>query len=655
MIFIAHAKINGSDPCLTSVTYGGQPMTKVIERNYNSFGGNRVYVAAYILNEAGVAAATNNTFVTTWRTPAPTTIGYSSAFFSDVLQAALVGATASNNSTTNPVTTSALATSDGNMVVLGATCGSSGSYTLNNGFTEGTDQTMNSTATGVTGYKAATGVSETPSATFSGTPVQVIVGLVIQAASNPNQVSNPNPANGAKNVVVTTSLSWTAGAGATSFDVYFGTDPCAHNNPKITVDTNSYDPPGDLLTRTMYYWAVDSNANGTITGGNDWNFKTYVPQADLRVADYIVSVPLTDYYATICSFYGVLMYSQVVGDTGLKNSVITAYEPYLTGEKVPPEGDVDKNIFGILPFELYRQTGDANYLTLARYLADKEFATPRSDGLSSYTRFWIDDTYMIGSLQANAYKATAEPNYANHATVQLLGYMGAVNQMQQPNGLFYHTLNAPIHWGRGNGWAAASMTEVLLSIPQNHPDRALLLTKYQNMMTGLIACQDANGMWYQVLDRGSDPCDWVESSCTGMFVFAMATGVRQGWLPEEPYKQATWKGWLALKNYVNSQGQVMEVCTGTSQSSDPNYYFNRPREVGNTHGQAAFIWAAAAMEQLRLKGDINADGKVDFNDLKILTDNWLDNEPPSADIAPIPGDGIINFLDFAKFAEDWGD
>jgi hypothetical protein len=58
------------------------------------------------------------------------------------------------------------------------------------------------------------------------------------------------------------------------------------------------------------------------------------------------------------------------------------------------------------------------------------------------------------------------------------------------------------------------------------------------------------------------------------------------------------------------------------------------------------------LEQLNLKGDINGDGKVDFIDLKMLTDNWLGDEP-AADIAPPEGDGIINFLDFAVLAEDW--
>jgi hypothetical protein len=66
------------------------------------------------------------------------------------------------------------------MVILAATCGNRGSYTLNNNFIEGTDQQMAS-STGVTGHKSATGANETPSATYSSTiNRQMIIGLVVK-------------------------------------------------------------------------------------------------------------------------------------------------------------------------------------------------------------------------------------------------------------------------------------------------------------------------------------------------------------------------------------------------------------------------------------------------------------------------------------------
>ena len=91
---------------------------------------------------------------------------------------------AGTTSGTDPIDTDPLATNGGDMVILGVTCGNNGSYTLNNGFTEGTDQSVgNYGHTGATGHKSASGVAETPSADFSGTVNrQVIVGFVVQAA-----------------------------------------------------------------------------------------------------------------------------------------------------------------------------------------------------------------------------------------------------------------------------------------------------------------------------------------------------------------------------------------------------------------------------------------------------------------------------------------
>jgi hypothetical protein len=275
LIFIAHGELTSSMN-LGAVTYGGQSMAKVIDRNYYSGTGAYAYVAAYILNEAGVATASSGTFSVTW-SATPSEVKYASVFLSNVNQTTLTGASASGGGTTNPVTTSALATSDGDMVIDAATCGNTGTYTLNNGFNQGTYQSSGS-STGVTGYKSATGSNETPSVTHSSVNRQALIGFVVQTAPpDPNKATNPNPTNGKKDVSVSTDLSWLEPTGfiPTSYDVYFGTDSNAHSNPKYTVDTNSYDPTGDLLLGTTYHWAVDSNDNGTIYTGDPWSFTTF--------------------------------------------------------------------------------------------------------------------------------------------------------------------------------------------------------------------------------------------------------------------------------------------------------------------------------------------------------------------------------------------
>ena len=45
------------------------------------------------------------------------------------------------------------------------------------------------------------------------------------------------------------------------------------------------------------------------------------------------------------------------------------------------------------------------------------------------------------------------------------------------------------HWGRANGWALLTMTEVLDVMPENYPQRAKLMELFREHVRGLAACQ----------------------------------------------------------------------------------------------------------------------------------------------------------------------
>jgi hypothetical protein len=157
LVFIVHAEGNtsGSVPALTSVTYGGQTMTKVVEK-VNPSGSTRTYTAALILNNVGITAATTTTFTPTWSST-PASVTYSSVFLENVNQTTLTGATASNaTSSGTTITTSALATSNGDMVIEAAACSATGTYTMDNGFIQDIDLSVFG-YDGGGGHKSATG------------------------------------------------------------------------------------------------------------------------------------------------------------------------------------------------------------------------------------------------------------------------------------------------------------------------------------------------------------------------------------------------------------------------------------------------------------------------------------------------------------------
>ncbi len=312
-----------------------------------------------------------------------------------------------------------------------------------------------------------------------------------------------------------------------------------------------------------------------------------------RVVSYIAGHRFGWRYQKVCTYYGSLIFADATKDSRIEETIRKGYAPYYKGSRKNHVGHVDYNVFGIWPFEMYRLTSDKKYLEKGKLLADDEYKTAREDGLSTYTRFWVDDMYMVGSLQAQAYKSLKDTVYLNRAARQLVTYC---DKLQRTNGLFYHREDAPFYWGRGNGWAAAAMAEVLPLLPGDNKYYPPLMNAYRKMMGALLGFQGQDGMWHQLLD---DPSSFAESSCTGMFLFAMATGLDNGWLPWAQYAAPVQKSWEALAGYVNEKGAVREVCVGTNAKNNKKHYLTRPRHSGNFHGQAAVLWAATAMVRLR--------------------------------------------------------
>ena len=112
------------------------------------------------------------------------------------------------------------------------------------------------------------------------------------------------------------------------------------------------------------------------------------------------------------------------------------------------------------------------------------------------------------------------------------------------------------------------------------------------MMQGLLQFQGKDGTWRQLIDHEEA---WPETSGTGMFTFAMVTGVKNGWLDAKTYGPAARKAWLALVGYIDQHADVTSVCAGTNKLNDLNYYLTRPRMTGDFHGQAPVLWSASAL------------------------------------------------------------
>jgi rhamnogalacturonyl hydrolase YesR len=317
-------------------------------------------------------------------------------------------------------------------------------------------------------------------------------------------------------------------------------------------------------------------------------------------------------YPYVCTFYGAMTFAALTHDDSLRDRLIAKFDPMLPGgtARTPQRHHVDDSIFGVMPLEIAIQTKglpsyDAKYLQLGLYWADRQWGplepdTPAElpqdvhdalvkDGLSPETRLWVDDMYMLTMLQLEAYRATGDRKYLDRDAHEMVTYL---DRLQQPNGLFFHAPDVKYFWGRGDGWFAAGMTEMLRTLPADHPDRPRIMAGYQKMMAALLKYQGADGMWRELIDH---PEAWPESSSSAMFSFALITGVKHGWLDAATYAPAARRSWIAVAGYVDQNHDVTQVCTGTGKLDNMQYYLDRKRETGNLHGQAPVLWAATAL------------------------------------------------------------
>ena len=259
----------------------------------------------------------------------------------------------------------------------------------------------------------------------------------------------------------------------------------------------------------------------------------------------------------------------------------------------------DCGSFGSLMLELANNYPVANYREVADFIADYighhqvrlgDGALYRKNGFHAFMddTLWADDLYMSIPFLCRYYRLTGASCYIEDAARQILLYYRYLVIPEKK--VLSHVFDLKtgqatgIPWGRGNGWAAFSSSELLEFLPETHPDRPELLRIYNGLCQGYLALQDDAGLWHQVL---TDPESYPETSCTAMFIYAFARGVRFGWL-EEPdrYLQAAVQAWKGLtQTAIDSGGNIYGVCRGSGFSFTSDYYKNDLTwNLNDTHG-----------------------------------------------------------------------
>lgn len=340
--------------------------------------------------------------------------------------------------------------------------------------------------------------------------------------------------------------------------------------------------PGSFILLILLNFSI------IVSAPTDEEVLTSAKEKGKLVADYWLkrsgAKTSSDYYADICSYYGVCILGDAMTDSSFFKEINKNYN-----RTSPIKTDnIDNNSCGILPLHLYLHNGNANHLKLGTDAANANI------NKGGHVRNAIDDTYMTGSLMIQAYRATSDTKYLDFCADYLTNYM---KNLQQSNGLYWHHKDlSKQFWGRGNGWGAACAAELIQVLPENHKKYQDAINGYKKHMKGLIDVQNESGMWNQLLGSTS-PKNWEETSGTAMFIFAIFTGMRLGLLDEETYLEPAKKGWVALIKYVSSDGRLGNIADGFwPKSGTADEYLNATKgNPGNSHGTAGILWAATAI------------------------------------------------------------
>src|SRR5437764_4811878 len=208
--------------------------------------------------------------------------------------------------------------------------------------------------------------------------------------------------------------------------------------------------------------------------------------------------PIVSYIPSV-AWTNTLRLAAVTNDPALRAKVLEQTGPWLSG-KQPLFGEriALTAAAGTMIYAELAQAGVESARALAVQGAEAA-AKIGPNGIAQYGQGWTDDMFMTAAILARSGKMPGREGDLDRAANLLISYAG---RLQRDDGIFTHfTDGQRPTWGRGNGFAALGLMEVLTSLPATHPARAKAMAIYLRQMHGLKPMQAPDGTWRQVIDE----------------------------------------------------------------------------------------------------------------------------------------------------------
>jgi unsaturated rhamnogalacturonyl hydrolase len=379
---------------------------------------------------------------------------------------------------------------------------------------------------------------------------------------------------------------------------------------------------GEGLGKSRKSFALQKNVSSSNAKATDWS----VSMVESTMKRFPTAQDLGSWgYAKSLYLYGQYLVWRRTGDKRYLQYIKDWVDSHVDDEgkvfntdkdgKITPIGftNLDSMLPGNLLLLLHKETKEPKY-KLAADRIRKKFDTYKrttdggfwhAESKNREWQLWADGVFMSMPFLVRYGKLYGDSTYANdEATKQLVIYASHLNDPQ--TGLMFHaydesgastwadpkTKRSAEFWCRAIGWFGMTLIEVLEILPKDHPRRPQLIAQVRQLAKAYTDFQDKKtGLWYQVVNKGHLPDNWLETSSSSMYTYMISMAVKRGYI-DKSYLKTARKGYegVLTKISLDADGvtNITDICEGTNVA-DIAYYFARKRNTNDFHGLGAFL------------------------------------------------------------------
>lgn len=287
--------------------------------------------------------------------------------------------------------------------------------------------------------------------------------------------------------------------------------------------------------------------------------------------------------------------------------------------------NIDMVTAGRILFDLYDTTKDPRYLTVLKLLRKQLEEQPRTEsGGFWHKKTYPDQMWLDGLYMGEPFYIQYTTKYENGKSLNDIAKQFELVQLHatdKKTGLLYHgwdeskkmdwadkvTGCSPNFWSRSIGWYMMALVDVLDYFPKDHPKRKELIIYLNNVANSVAKFQDKSGLWYQVTDKGGSEGNYLESSGSSMFAYALAKGANKGYLPKK-FKKIACKAFEGLTKQLikvdnNGEVTITQACAVAGLGGKPyrdgsySYYVNERKKDNDPKATGPFILAALELNK----------------------------------------------------------